>query len=77
MPKERRSAKEKLPFKPSPMEIELETVHDAGKLGWEDAPSSKWPTAAAVSFDLEPNRPASLKKIGRLENAIEKLVNLV
>lgn len=76
MPKEARSAMEKLPFKPSPMEIELETVFEADKLGWKDAPSRYWPTASAVSFDLEPNQPASAKKVDRLEAVVQKLVSL-
>lgn len=76
MPRERRSAMEKLPFKPSPMELEHETACDFEWLGWKDAPSRYWPIESAASFDLEPNCPANFKKISQLETAMQKLMSL-
>ena len=67
MPKEKKSFMEKLPFKSSPMELEMEAICDGSSLGWEDAPSSRWPSVAPASLEREPNRPSSGLKIHRMD----------
>lgn len=73
MPKEKRPIMERLPFKPAPMDMEAESVYDGDTLGWEDAPSSRWPVMAAASLDREPNRPSSLHKIVMMASAARRL----
>jgi len=71
MPKEKRPLMERLPYKSSPMDMEMESIYDGDSLGWEDAPSSRWPTSLASSLDREPNRPSNRFKIV-LMNAVAK-----
>lgn len=77
MPRETGPSMEKLPFKPSPMEIERESFFDQSMLGWEDAPSSRWPIHLEDSLDAEPNCPVSPVKIGRLALVVRKLTNSI
>lgn len=74
MPREFRPAMEAMPFKPSPMDLKEEVKFSMSGIGWEDAPSSRWPVLEA-SLDVEPNCPISRKKIGLLESAIKRLEN--
>jgi hypothetical protein len=73
MPKEKRPLMERLPFKPAPMDMEAESVYDGDALGWEDAPSSRWPTSMAASLDREPNRPSSRYKIVLMAKTARRL----
>ena len=77
MPRETGPSMEKLPFKPSPMEIEKESFYDASSLGWEDAPSSRWPEHLEESLDVEPNCPINKAKIFCLAQMVKRLTNSI
>lgn len=72
--REKQSAMEKLPWKSSFMELERECIYDGENLGWEDAPSSRWPVAAPSSLEWESNRPANKMKLFILD-AVRRNLN--
>ena len=71
--REKQAAAERLPWKPSSMELECESGYDGESLGWEEAPSSRWPVVAPASLERESNRPTSLKKVFIMKAIARKL----